>query len=459
MGIFSRKQTFTEPVVTSDLGQAKMTRQEFGVPLVKIGGGDITKPYIDSAYNSKGSYVRFGHDNCYPSLMDQMYYQSPLHSTLVDFQINAAIGGGWEIESPSKSGKDEVSELLFIKKMKLDKTVRAIALDIKMHGRSHFMIRKDTTGKAISATRIIPSKVRYNYDLSQYWISDNWLTSSASRVLPAYSLTSKDEYSVYTFSDVDSSPGQDVYPLPKEISVFNWCYLDGQSSTLQKANIEKSIFGNVVIRRPKSFDTPEQAREFQESVSMKEGQIVPVLVLSGNGIDNVPTVESFPANQNDKVFEGMFNRIDEKICQAHSINPVLILSGTGGLGSGSDIEAVYPIWEKNTVLPFRTKIEEVVNDLLLIFDVKGEFRLEDFQIIDGRIVDNEIKEAKEAELQDDKPVVNDNLKGLSASENSDIYRIIRDHAKGRLNTAIATHRLMSYGLDKKTAGEILNENN
>jgi hypothetical protein len=50
---------------------------------------------------------------------------------------------------------------------------------------------------------------------------------------------------------------------------------------------------------------------------------------------------------------------------------------------------------------------------------------------------------------------NDALRGLSAKENQDIMRIIRDHAKGRLNEEIAKARLMAYGIDEETITKTL----
>ena len=456
MGLFwNKKAKMTEN--QSDLNNATVVykHQQFGSPLVKIGKGDITKPYIDSSYVGKDTYVRFGLDNNYPQLIDQMYYQSPLHSTIIDFQINAAIGGKWKIIG-NKTGKEKVDEYVFIKKHKIDKLLRAVALDIKMHRRSHILIYKNKdTGIPYKFERIIPSKVRYNKDASIYWVSDNWLSSEGLKVYKSYDFRSNDEQSIFSLIDLESSPGQDVYPLDKTISVFNWCFLDGTSSTLQKKNIEKSIFGSIVIRRPKAFDSIEEFNQFKNDVSNKEGEIVPVLVFAADGKDNLPEVESFPANQNDKAFSEMFIRIDEKICQAHSLNPVLLLEGTGGLGSGSDITAVYPIYEKNVIIPFRNLIEEFFDDILEIFNIQGTFKINNFQIIDGKIVEETITTEMASDSTEPSASVNDNLKGLSAKENADIYRILRDFQKGRLNEAIAMARLIGYGFDKATAKNIL----
>jgi hypothetical protein len=51
---------------------------------------------------------------------------------------------------------------------------------------------------------------------------------------------------------------------------------------------------------------------------------------------------------------------------------------------------------------------------------------------------------------------NEALRGLSAKENQDMMRIVRDYSKGRLNEEIAKARLMAYGIDEVTITKILN---
>ena len=52
-------------------------------------------------------------------------------------------------------------------------------------------------------------------------------------------------------------------------------------------------------------------------------------------------------------------------------------------------------------------------------------------------------------------ITNDALRGLTAKENMDMMRIIRDHAKGKLAEPLARTRLAAYGIDSDTITEIL----
>lgn len=50
---------------------------------------------------------------------------------------------------------------------------------------------------------------------------------------------------------------------------------------------------------------------------------------------------------------------------------------------------------------------------------------------------------------------NDALRGLSASENADLYRIVRDYSKGKLNEHLALARVKAYGISEEQAKKIL----
>lgn len=453
---------------SSQKGDVK--HQAYGSPLVDLGEGDFTKPYINSSSVGSSTFIRFGRDNRFPQLIDQMYYHSPLHASIVDFQINAAIGGGFDIKTAvKKTGEERVAELTFLKKIKAPKMVRSIALDLKMHKRFHLMVKKQGAD-ILSVTRILPAKVRYNKEANKFWISDDWFSSRNVSTYGEFDFapTKNDKTvveQVYSYIDLDSSPGQDVYPLDRTVAAFNWMYLDGQSANLQKDNIQRSIFGNLVIKKPTEFKSDEEFDIFKRGIESKQGEIVPVLLLSADGVENLPIVESFPANENDKAFENLDKRIDDKICQAHTINPLVMgISRPGALGSGGELSEAYPIWEKNVVMPFRKQIEEVMSDVMFLFKIQGEFILKEYSMIEGLV--EEVKEEEFTneggvfgkETKTDEPIsINENLRGLSAAQNSDIYRIIRDHTKGNLNTSVAEARLSAYGFDKETIENILKQ--
>jgi capsid portal protein len=299
----------------------------------------------------------------------------------------------------------------------------------------------------------------------------------------------------------DETPGQDIYPIPVYNSILNWAYLDGEQSFFHKSNIENSVFPSAVIRRPKEFTSNDEASEFKEELNSKTGASNGgrLLVLSGNGMDDVPEFEQIQANSNDKLFEGTAKELKENICFAHKINPSIMgIKVAGSLGNAEELTTSYAIFEKNVVMPDRTTMSEIFNDLLDITGLNQTVTINNFQIVGEVMIElpedikklnktiealNPVIQAKILEnmtqneirnLASLKPIItketnadgtqvevkaenetNDALKGLSAQENMDMMRIIRDHGKGKLNDVLAIARLTSYGLSNDQAKEIL----
>lgn len=367
--IFNRSKTNSKEVTTG--------RYEGGINFQRKLTGDLNKPLIGQPFG--GGMVSFGVDNLFPTIIDRMYYTSPLHSSIIDFQVRSAIGGGYEILN-TEDIRLSIEAKKFERTFKPHKLIKGIAYDLKMHKRFHLLIT--TKGKEITKVkRLLPNQVRYNKDMTIFYVSNDWEVTSRSVAYEAFNDINKDGTRVYSYIDLISSPGQDIYPLDKTVSAFNWIYLDGESSTLQKDNIDHSIFGGVVIRKPTNFNSREEFNKFKSEITTKEGRISPVILLTGDGIENVPEVDSFPKQENDRAFEHLDKRIDDKICQAHTINPVIMgIQRPGALGNGSDIKEAYPIWEENVLIPFRFNIEEVVEELLSLYSTELEFKLKDYTV-------------------------------------------------------------------------------
>ena len=147
--------------------------QSFSTPFGKIGDGNLSLPYVRS-YGSE-PWVRFGNDNLYPQLINQIYYQSPLNGSIINYKVNAVIGGGWEINSVNPTAKDKVDEYTFIKVNKMKKLVRQITKDLIMHGRICILVN-EYNGK-VKLTRVGPEKVRNNEMKTLFTLSDDWARS------------------------------------------------------------------------------------------------------------------------------------------------------------------------------------------------------------------------------------------------------------------------------------------
>ena len=367
--------------------------QAFSSPFRKVGGGNLSLPVIDDRYTQGQGYVPFGSSNDFPQLLDQLYYTSPLHAAVIDFKANAAIGGGYEFNFKKSSLKDQVELKAFLKFMDFEESIgESITKNYLLHRRLHFKVWVKN-GVVTKAEQVNPSKVRKNKDASCYFISDHWEYLTDVKTILPYRRDSKD--GCYLWSYEVKSVGQDVYSLPSYSTANNWIFLDGEMSYLHKSNILNAVFPSFVMFFPKKPQSEEEKQMIKDSISNLKGaeNTGKAAAFFANNPESLPKIEALPTNNNDQLFNQTTESIENKICQAHTIDPILMgIRVSGKLGSGTDIKQAYTIFEKNVVKPLRKDIEKIVNNLLDLAGFTVEFKINDFQIIGETIVDKTMEQ-------------------------------------------------------------------
>jgi len=499
--------------ITRDSGIQSDTFQAFSTPFRKVGDANLSLPKIDGRYTQAGGYVPFGQDNLFPNLINQLYYTSPLHAAITDFKTNAVLGGGYEIESKGLTNKQLVDVYAFEKRHKLNRLQSAILKDLILHNRVYFKGIKKSVSTAKIKERICPSEIRTNKDKSCYFWAYDWATLQGIKPMKTFQDAEKGEEFLYVYEI--ESVGQSIYSLPSYTSANNWIFLDGEMSYLQKSNILNSIFPSFAVKFPKKPQGPEEMNMIKDTIEKLKGaeNAGKAAAFFANRSEDLPTFETIATNSNDGLFQQTTESIESKICQAHTIDPILMgIRVSGKLGSGTDIKQSYIIFEKNVVKPLREEVEYIINQLLSLENLKVTYSINDYQIINETIIETEDNQAsatsdalnamsplvatkvlesmtsneiralaglnnveggdttrdqREAiasigtpsetpEAKED-VVLNDALKGLNAQDNMDIIRIVRDFNKGKLPLALAKSRLAAYGFDAETITEILEQ--
>ncbi len=357
----------------------------FSSPFMKVAGGNLSLPYV-RAYSSSEPYIRFGNDNLFPQIINQMYHQSPLNNGIINFKANAVIGGGFELNSLDTTGIQKVKEYTFITKNNFKKLIRQLTKDIILHGRVAVIV--DPTGKEVSYKRVGPEQVRVNETKTKFSISSDWSRSIDIQTYPAYSAGVKCK-SIYYY-EIDGDGGQDIYPIPGYCSALNWCYVDGESSYLHKSNIINSIFPSFVIKLAKKFGSEAEAQLFHDTINKAKGapEAGRIMTFVGQTLEQLPVIEALPQNNNDKLFTQTDERIDANISRAHQIDPLLMgIRVSGKLGSGNELQQSYQIFEKNVVMPIREMVTEIGDELLFIAGVTATITINNYQIVNEVIVD------------------------------------------------------------------------
>ena len=383
MGIFNFNKSKGVEVVTIDNGY-----HSFSTPFVNTPKGNLSLPFIYSGYRGK-NYVPFGEDNLYRQYLNQMYFTSPLHGSVVDFKVTASVGGGFELETSKLDTKGKVALYGFKQKVNLDKLVPRITQEEVLHDSVYFKVTIKN-GLAKNYEHIGSEKVRCNEDKTVYTISKDWSQNLGIYTLLPYKKGCADGCYILAFEEL--SAGQDIYPIPRYTSALNFAFLSGELSYLSKSNIQNAVFPSFSMMFPKKPQNNEELETIQSTVNKMKGaeNAGKAVAFFANNKDQLPTIEAIPVNQNDKLFQEASALNTEQICFAHTIDPILMgVRTTGSLGGGADIKQAYVIFEKNVVLPLRNRIEDIVNSMIELAGVKATLTINNFQIINETIVEIE----------------------------------------------------------------------
>jgi hypothetical protein len=371
--------------------------QSFSTPFGRVGDANLSLPYVNGRFQIAG-YIPFGQDNMFPELLNQLYYTSPLHGAIVDFKTNSVVGGGYTLKSEGMTNEDKLKLYTFEKKIKLGKVERAIAQQLTVHHRVYFKLCYNAKRELYKIYNVSPEKVRIARDKQTYFLCDDWSARIDVTPIKKYHPTNSDLEQLYVYEIM--TLGQEWYPLPQYTSALNFAFLSGELSYFAKSNIQNSVFPSFAMMFPKRPQSEEEKSMIKHTIDRLKGaaNAGKAVAFFANSADQLPKIESLPTNGNDKLFHEASALNTEQICFAHTIDPILMgVRTTGSLGGGADIKQAYVIFEKNVVMPLRTQVEEIVNELLEIAKIPGEYTINNFQIINETIVEIEGDASKTAD--------------------------------------------------------------
>jgi len=377
--------------------------QSFSTPFLKVGGANLTLPYVNGRNQTNG-YIPFGQDNLFPELLNQIFYSSPLHGSIVGYKVNAAVGGGFNIVTDRLTPQDRLELYTLERKLNIKKVVPAVTQQLILHNRVYFKLCFDDKMKLTKIVNLSPEKLRVNLDRKRYYICDDWASRIGVQEIRRYTPTSRDYEQLFVY-EVDSI-GQDYYSLPSYTSALNFAFLSGELSYFAKSNIQNSVFPSFAMMFPKRPQSEEEKNMIRNTIDRLKGaaNAGKAVAFFANSQDQLPKIESLPTNGNDSLFQEASQLNTEQICFSHTIDPILMgIRTTGSLGNGSDIKQAYIIFEKNVVMPLRDQVADIFNELLFIAKIDADFTINNYQIINEAIV----------ELEGDPSKTNDALNTLN----------------------------------------------
>ena len=247
------------------------------------------------------------------------------------------------------------------------------------------------------------------------------------------------------------------YGMPDWAASANWQVVSADLGLLHKSAIENGIQPSIIWKIPYVMSPDERsAWEVNARHSGKGAKNYGrAIKLEAPSKDQLPEIDVVNTTDNHALFEQTSKEQKEEIAISHSINPALMgVRIAGSLGQSEEIEFSAKQFKRIWLNSNRQRVEDFLNELAKTCGIKTRLNIKETELIDLAMEQPKPSEpqAQTEQLQNQS---NDALRGLTAKENMDMMRIIRDHAKGKLAEPLARTRLAAYGIDSDTITEIL----
>lgn len=434
---------------------------------VNTEGMDLSQPFVDDYYSRGASWVLFGETNLQPQIYNQLYVSSPMHQSCCNFKKYSLIGNSYEWEGyDSLSVAEKIAIKQFETMSSLKRNSVKLSLNYIKHGRAIVLLHyskeynKYTHFKCVDPQDIRNAHVGlFNDNPTHYFYSRDWTLSASQMTLTPYSIQNTDEWQVLEIKN--EVGGFRAYGMPDWTSSANWQKVGADIALLHKSAIENGIQPSVIFTYPYVMSPDERVTWEKGMRSMAKGakNYGRAMKIEAQSKELTPDIEVVNTTDNHALFEQTSKEYKEEVAISHNLNPMLMgVRVAGSLGASEEIEFSAEQFKKLWVNDNREVMQDFLNEIAGICGIQVELTINETDILT-------VKEAIQEGLKPEtlnaqgQPIVestvNDNLKGLSAKDNMDMMRIMRDYSKGRLAEPLARTRLAAYGIDEDTINQLL----
>ena len=187
-----------------------------------------------------------------------------------------------------------------------------------------------------------------------------------SKVAEQYA-TEKENYKGQIFWFAETKINNRFYPVPDYYSAMNDIVADAKTGTYRERLVDNNFYQSVLIQMIGDPDekialdeTGERfttvGEQFDEDLqSMTGGEAAgSALVTWSRDADSMPKVVPFPNNYNDKISEAFVKQVQQNICMAVGVHPVLIgIDQSSSLGNNNILINAIKMLQQNVNEPQR----------------------------------------------------------------------------------------------------------
>jgi DNA-binding Lrp family transcriptional regulator len=429
--------------------------------------------------NKQKGYVEFGKKNDFPNQLLRLYEEHAEHAAIVGSKANYLLGEGLK-------AKEEVNQptaeqfLSFANRFEdWNQLNDKIKVDCELFNGFYLQVITDLTGKPKEFYHLHYANCRLSEDKNTLYFSDNFNDKKIEpQTWNKYVVGKVGVYFIH-FEYYKPTPNKlaAVYPLPQYIGGIKDISTDIDISTFNNNYVANGFSAGTLITFFNGDPTPEQKREIKRRLlethtsPEKAGSVV---INYADKDGQAAQISALSVDDLDKKFEFTSKRALDKILRSHNVtNPELFgVKTEGQLGTRVSLSESYELMINTYTKPRQNSLLRLYSDLcFLVTGQKIDFEIKQLKPIgldltnDADLTQDERRALKGYEPLtapkvdvNGQPIVaesNDALRGLSAAENMDLMRVIRDYTKGKLNEHLAKDRIKAYGFTEDQANKYL----
>ena len=434
--------------------------------------------------------VKYGKNNLYPQELVRLYNEHPEHRAIINRKARYIWGKGLKAVNP----EDEIKVNAFIenfnKKENLNKVGKKISVNTEMFNGQFVEVITNLNGVPIEMFFLNSANCRLSECGEILYFSKDWKKSQSQREIKEIHKFKEGETQVgsffceFKYYSATGSKLDSIYPTAQYQSIVEDINTDITISVTNGNMVNNGLSMGKIINffngKPDDKTVATIDRGFKGTYTGEEGEAV--MVVHSEREDKAPELVDVTPTDMAERFNYTAKRAQKKIFAGHEMASELfnIKFDDSFLSGSPDLLTLQELFVKGYVEPRQEDLLEFLS--YLSFIKTGEYLEMMFEPISliGADLSNDVDltqderrklkgyepltapklDANGAPLPVQANEVNDNLKGLSASENRDMQRIIRDFQAGKngMNEHLAIARLTAYGLSTNDAKKMLGIN-
>lgn len=431
---------------------------------------------------NRNGWVDFGKDNLYPNELIRLYDEHPEHRAIINRKARYIWGKGLKAKNPQDEAKVNAFIEGFNKKEDLNKAGKKLTPQTEIFNGCFVQVITDLLGKPIYYHFLKNANCRLSECKTKLYYCNRWkknMRESDVRVIDKFEPNGKaGTYFIEWKYEVPTSDSlSDVYPIENYRSAVKEINTDIDISTFNERYVNNNFSVGTIISffngEPGETTTAAIDRAFKGTYSGERGEHV--LITHGDKDTPEPKITQVSIDDLSEKFKFTSQRALQKTYAAHEMPPELFNKkfDDSFFAASTDLITLEQLHINGYIEPRQAELLDFLS--YLAFLKTGEYLEIMFEPIgyvgvniqgNSNFTEDEQRASFGYAPKNPAPVgadgqplpvqatqTNDNLKGLTASENADMIRIVRDFQKGRngMNEHMAVARLKAFGLDEAEA--------